>query len=113
MEDKEQSIAQVLQAFGITMRLAPESGQVAAQTVVHAFDDVRVRLAPDVLRVGEDGAVGGVLVGGVSDCSAVRNLRTQCSGCWGVAIAQDPAENSLGKGINSPPEPNSAFFSPM
>lgn len=96
------------------MGFAPQPGQVAAQPVVHAFDGVRVRMrfAFEVPLVVEDEAVAREVVSGVSDCSAARNLRTQRPGRWGVAIAQRPAEYSLGSAISSPPEPNSSFFSP-
>jgi hypothetical protein len=112
LKDKQQRVAQVVYALGVAMGFAAQSGQVATQAIVHALDGVGVRFALEVLTGVKDGVVAGVLVGGVSDCSAARNLRTQCAGCWGVAITQDPAENSLGRTINSPPQPNCSFFSP-
>ncbi len=94
------------------MRLSPQPGQIASQLVVHALDDVGLRLALDELLFGEDGVVAAVVVGAVLEVRAIRNLRAQRSGCSGVTIAQDPCEYASGSAINSPPEPNGAFFSP-
>ena len=94
------------------MRLSPQPGQIASQLVVHALDDVGLRLALDVLLAREDGVVAPVVVGSVLDMRAARNLRAQRSGCSGVTIAQDPSEYVAGSAINSPPEPNCCFFEP-
>ena len=98
--------------LGVAMRLTPQPGQIAAQLVVHAFDDVGLRFGLDELFFGEDGVVAPVVVGAVLDVRAARNLRTQRSGCAGVTIAQDPSEYAAGSAINSPPEPNCCFFEP-
>ena len=94
------------------MRLATQPGQIAAQFVVHALDDVRVRLALGEPLGREDVSVAAPVVGEVADVRLARNLRAQRSGCSGVTIAQRPAENSAGSAINSPPQPNWSFFEP-
>lgn len=92
------------------MGFTPQTRQVAAQPIVHAFDDMGVRLALGMLGLGEDGAVALPMVGAVSDVLALRNLRTQRSDCSGVTITQRPSENLAGSAINSPPESNAVFF---
>ena len=94
------------------MRLSSQAGQIATNPVVHAFDGVRVRLAFDVLVLGEDSAVARPVVGGVSELIAERKRLAQRSGRSGVAITQRPAEYLVGSAINSPPEPNRLFFLP-
>jgi len=90
--------------------LSPESGQIVAQFVVHAFDVVGVRFASGVPLCRKDGAVALPVVGVVADVIAARNLRTQRLGCSGVTIAQRPAEYAAGSTINSPPQPDGIFF---
>ena len=103
---EQEGVAQIDYALGVAVRLAPQARQTAAQLVVHAFDDVRVRLALGELPGGEDVGVAAPVVGEVPDARALRNLRAQRSGCSGVTIAQRPSENSVGSAINSPPQPS-------
>ena len=67
VKDKQQRVPQVVHAFGIAVRFTTQSGQVAAQSVIHAFDGVRVRFAFEVLLCTEDVVVALVFIGGVSD----------------------------------------------
>ena len=66
-KDEQQRIAQVLHTFGITVRLAVQSGKVTAKPIVHALNGVGVRFAFEVLVFVEDVVVALVLVRGVSD----------------------------------------------
>jgi hypothetical protein len=66
-KDKQQRIAQVLHTLGVAVRLAAQSGKVAAKSVVHALNGVGVRFAFEVLAFVEDVVVALVLVRGVSD----------------------------------------------
>lgn len=94
------------------MGLASQAGQIASQLIVHAFDNVGLRFALDVLLGREDGFVALVVVSSVLQMRAARNLRAQRLGCAGVTIAQDPSEYAAGSAINSPPQPNCCFFEP-
>ena len=93
------------------MRLSLQSGQVATQLVVHAFDGEGVGFARLALFLPEDAVVAVPEVAGVSEFRAARNLRAHDAGCSGVATAQCPPEYFSGSAINSPPEPNISFFS--
>jgi hypothetical protein len=57
------------------MYLAPQPCQVAAQPIVHAFDDVRVSFTLGALLFGSDTVMPMPMIGAVSDVLALRNLR--------------------------------------
>ena len=111
VDDKEQDAGgQICLGFAVTVRLAFKAGQIAADSVVQAFDREGVRLALDVVLAAEDFRVGMPEVGGKLDLGGVRQLRSQPLGRFGSTIPQRPTQDRFGSTINSPPEPASIFF---
>ena len=96
--------------LAVTVRLAFQAGEIAADSVVQAFDGERVGFPLDVVFAAEDFGVGMPEIGGKDEMRGVRKLRIQSLRRFGSTIPQRPAQDAFGSTINSPPEPASIFF---
>ena len=69
-EEKQDAGGQVFLGLAVIVRPAFEAGQIAADTVVQAFDRKGVRFALDMVLAAEDFRVGMPEVGGKLDLGA-------------------------------------------